>query len=71
MKPRGYFWCDTCDDRSSGWRCEHGHEARFVHVAVALTVPKKAAQGSGFRVQGSVDPERARQLFAQIHQQLQ
>lgn len=67
MKPRGYFWCDHCDDGCSGRRCEHcGHDGRFIHVA--LTAPR--ANELGWPQTGKVNPERAHALFAQIHQQL-
>ena len=68
MKPRGYFWCDACDDGASGPRCEHcNHDARFIHVA--LTAPR--ANERGRPQSGKVPPDRAHRLFALIHQQLE
>ena len=66
MKAAGYFWCDECNERADGARCEHQHAARFVHVA--LTAPR--ANEVDRPQSGKVEPERASQLFAQIHQNL-
>ena len=67
MKPAGYYWCDRCDQGASGLRCEHCSETtRFVHVA--LTAPRACEVGKPQT--GKVEPERAHQLFQQIHQNL-
>ena len=69
MKARGYYWCDICDDGASGLRCEHGHDARFVHVAMTHQRDAGPNHASPSRPRG-VDPERGHALFAQIFSQL-
>lgn len=61
----GYFWCPICDERADGQRCEHGHETEWKHVPLTHDRPRPAGEKPK-----PVDPDRAANLFAQIHKNL-
>jgi hypothetical protein len=67
MRTHGYYWCDTCDERADGPRCEHQHAARWIHVGLHHARP---AVSVGRSVPQPVSPERGRELWARLHEQL-
>ena len=66
MNLTGHFWCDACDEPAFGAACQKCHGAarwiadRALQGDAAATRAHQAAKSHEFT---PVDPERARELF--------
>ena len=64
IRRAGHFFCDRCDDVAFGEVCrECGQTARFVQDEP----PRRSARVS---CRQPVSPQRGRELFSQLHRQL-
>ena len=71
----GYYFCDHCEELASGPRCEHcsamAPTVRWIHVQLHQrdAGPKNPGR-SRATCPKPVSPERGRELFLKLHQDL-